>query len=197
MEDVPSVDTLLAEMAGAGQGAWSRGDDSAYAPPAPPRGARPPALRYSHLAMVDMLVQNPWMSQNELAAAFGRTPAWISTIVTSDAFKQRLEERRDEVVDPEIRLTLKERFEALTVRSLQKLQERLEHQPSDGLLLKAADLGAKALGIGGNAPTPVLITSEERLASLANRLKALQNGTGARFGGPEVVDVDSREVPNG
>ena len=114
------------------------------------------------------------------------------------AFKQRLEERREELVDPEIRLSLKERFEALATRSLQLLQERLEEQPSDALLLKSTELGARALGIGGNAPPQVLVTSEERLASLANRLKALQGGTGTRdSGAAEVIDVPSREVRNG
>lgn len=168
---------------------------SAPALPDEPRGARPPKLRYSHRAMVDTLVQNPWMSQNELAAMFGRTPAWISTIVNSDAFQQLLEERRAELVDPEVALTLRERFQALTARSLQKLQERVETGPSDALLLKAAELGSRALGFGAAAPqTLAVVTSEERLAALATRLRALQNGTGA-MGAGEVIDVPSREVP--
>lgn len=158
-------------------------------------GAKPPKLRYSHQAMVDMLVQNPQLKQNDLAVMFDKSPAWISTIITSDAFQGRLAERRDEYLDPELRLSLQERFRALTTRSLQILQERLEGNPSDNLLLKTTDLGAKALGLGGNAPAPVVITSEERLAALANRLKSLQGGAGVSGAGEsQVVDVSFREV---
>lgn len=157
-------------------------------------GAKPPKMRYSHQAMVDTLIQFPEMKQKDLAVMFDKTPGWISTIINSDAFQQRLEERRDEVVDPTLRISLRERFRALTTDSLKELQERLANNPSDNLLLKAADMGAKALGLGGNAPPPIVITSEERLAALANRLKSLQGGTGVSGAGEQVLDIPFREV---
>jgi hypothetical protein len=172
-----TVDTLLAEMAQAGQ----RRPRAELAPV----GAKPPKMRYSHQAMADMLLENPWMSQNQLAAHFGRTPSWISTIVTCDAFQALLAERREDVIDPEMKLRIEERFKALTAQSLRVLQEKLSKpadQVPDNLALRAAELGAKALGIGGNAPTPVVVTSEERLTNLAHRLIALR-------GGQQVIDV--------
>jgi hypothetical protein len=178
--EVASADTLLAEMAAAGR---RRGDSGEVVPV----GAKPPKMRYSHQAMVDTLLENPWMSQNQLAAHFGRSPSWISTIVTCDAFQALLAERREELIDPELKLRMEERFRALTAQSLRVLQEKLSKpadQVPDNLALRAAELGAKALGIGGNAPAPVIVTSEERLANLAHRLIALRGGQTQ-----EVVDV--------
>lgn len=138
----------------------------------------PAKMRYSHVAMVDVIVQNPWVRQNDLAAMFGRTPAWISTIMQADAFKALLEERRAELVDPELRISVRERFEALVHRSLQVLQEKLSvprHEDiSDNLALRAAELGAKSLGFGLPAAAPIPAGGEDRLTSLASRLVELQ-----------------------
>lgn len=142
-------------------------------------GARPPKMRYSHEGMADMLATNPWMTQNELAFQFGRTPAWVSVIVTSDAFQALLARRKAELVDPELRLTLQERFQAMTTKSLQVLQEKLAKpadQVSDQLALRAAELGAKALGLGGNAAPPPAPNPAEYLPALAERLMRLRSG---------------------
>lgn len=145
-------------------------------------------LRYSHEAMVDLIVQNPGISQNDLATLFGYSPAWVSTVMSSDAFRARLAERRAQLVDPEVALTLRERFEALARQSLRVLQEKVSlpsHMVPDQLALRAADLSARSLGLG-QAQTPVVITSEERLASLAQRLIALRGGKGEK---DDVIDV--------
>ena len=181
---VGEVDQMLEEMA-------EQGREQKVGPRGGTIFARPPKMRYSHQAMVDLVLEDPTLSQNAIAAYFGRTPSWISTIFTSDAFKAQLEARRAEIVDPELRMSLRERFEALATQSLKVLQEKISRpadQVSDQLVLKAVELGAKALGIGGNAPQQVLVTSEERLSSLAHRLIALRGGQGA------VVDVESRQV---
>ena len=70
------------------------------------QGAKPPKIRYSHDGMIDMIVAEPWISQNELALRFGYTASWVSTIMTSDAFKAKLELRKDEIVDPVLRMGL-------------------------------------------------------------------------------------------
>ena len=142
-------------------------------------GAKPPQrVRYTHDAMIDMIIAEPHVSQNTLAARFGYTPAWVSTIMSSDAFKARLANRREELVDPAILLTIEERFKAVTERSLVVLAEKLS-QPAasipDNLALRAAELGAKALGIGGNAPQASQTPSADHLVGLAERLIGLRN----------------------
>lgn len=111
-------------------------------------------VRYSHDAMIDLMVQDPAIRQNDLAAIFDRSPAWISLVVNSDAFQARLSERREELVDPIIRATLEERIKALATASLDKLLERVNgpFTPTDDFLLRTADLSLKAAGYGARTP---------------------------------------------
>ena len=152
--------------------------------------ARPPKIRYSHDGLIDMVVAEPWVSQNELAARFGYTPSWISTVMTSDAFKMRLEQRKDELVDPALRLSIEERFRAVTTRSLEVLMDKLAAPSAsipDNLVLQAAALGAKSLGMGlprAEAQVPV----EGHLEKLADRLLALQRGLGVSRPSEVVVE---------
>lgn len=171
-----SGDAMIAEMAA--QAAAAR----------PPAGARPPKIRYSHQAMADLIIANPGIAQNQLAAIFGYTPAWVSTVVNSDAFQALLASRRSELVDPEIAITLNERFHAMTTQSLKVLQDKLARpadQVSDQLALRAAELGAKALGIGGNAPPPAPADPSTYLPQLAERLMKLQGRTAP----PDIEDA--------
>ena len=134
-------------------------------------------VRYSHDAMIDVMIAQPRITQNELGLRFGYTAGWVSTIQSSDAFRMRLEARREELVDPLIRVSIEERFKALTARSLQVLQEKLSKpidQVPDQLALKAAELGAKSLGLGQNPPQVIMADAGERLAALAERLTVLQ-----------------------
>lgn len=174
------VDALLAELAGQG------GDPKNRDRHRPAVGARPPAtLRYSHDAMIDAILSNPRIRQGELAQIFGYTPSWVSTIMSSDAFKARLAMRRELLVDPTVRDAIEDRLmgsaekaQALLDRSLAVLQEKLEGPASaipDNLALRAAEFGAKTLGLGGNAPPAPPAPSANRLEELADRLIALQN----------------------
>ena len=148
-------------------------------------------LRYTHDAVIDAIIENPSISQNNLAAIFGYTPGWISQVMGSDAFKNKLEQRKEELVDPQIRLSLNERFNALVGRSLDVLQEKLMMpNPDPELALRAAALGAKALGLGGNAQPVVSVhQSSDRLEKLADRLTGLLGQKRA-----EVIDVQMRDV---
>lgn len=165
-----AVDSLLEEMARAGSAAIERvGRGSTPS-------VRPPKIRYTHEAMADLILENPWISQNQLAAHFGYSAAWISTVITSDAFQSFLAARKAELVDPELRLTLEERFRALTTQSLKVLQEKLARpadQVSDQLVLRAAELGAKSLGIGAHAPLPAPPVATDYLPAIADRLSRL------------------------
>lgn len=151
----------------------------------PAVGARPPErLRYSHDAMIDVILSNPRIRNGELAAMFGYTQSWVSTIQSSNAFKARLAMRRELLVDPFIKDAVEDRImgstekaEAVLNRSLEVLQEKLSGPSagiSDELALRAAQFGAKTLGLGGNAPPAPPPIDPNRLESLAERLLALQ-----------------------
>ena len=160
------------------------------APPGSPERATLGKIRYTHDAMIDLVIANPWISQNEIAERFGYSVPWVSIVFSSDAFKNRLEERRGEVVDPVIRASLKERFEALVTRSLEVLQAKLSkpsEQVSDALALKTLELGAKALNFGAQAPV-VQVQPGARLEALAERLLSLNQPRVEKEITGEVVD---------
>ena len=154
-------------------------------------------LSYTHEALVDLIISQPELDQNHLAAHFGYTPAWISNILASDAFKAQLARRRDEIVDPELRATVKERMEGLLIRSVKVLMQKLE-QPMvpDNLALRAAELGAKSLGLGIAAPQVQITTGTDRLERLAERLIVLQQNVrqGVTFNG-EVLEAQPAALP--
>lgn len=108
-------------------------------------------VKYSHDAMIDILLQNPKISQNELAQLFGYTVPWVSRIMCSDAFQARVAERKTELVDPTIRLTLEERFTALATKSLDIVMDKLCATNNVDLAMKAMELSTKALGLGARS----------------------------------------------
>lgn len=118
-----------------------------FQPPARPQAIQ--KIRYSHDAMIDMIVHNPWISQGELALNFGYTEGWVSQVIASDAFQARLAERKNELIDPAIRATIEERFKGLVARSIEILMRKLEKTDvSDELALKALEVAGKCAGYG-------------------------------------------------
>lgn len=153
-------------------------------------------ISYTHDAMIDILIREPFISQNELAEVFGYSPAWISIVLNSDMFQARLAARKEEVVNPVLRASLEERLRGIVVRSMEVLQDKLSKdagQVPDNLALRALELGAKAMGLGGNAPPAPPSVPTDHLANMAERLVALQSQ--ARRNLPYVQDV-SEAVPH-
>lgn len=108
-------------------------------------------IAYSHQAMIDLLIAHPGISQNALAQHFGYTPSWISQIIASDTFQSALAKRREEVVDPVLMASVKENFDALVLRSLDILHQKLNKPAAeipDNLALRALEIGSRAAGYG-------------------------------------------------
>lgn len=109
-------------------------------------------VRYTHDAIIDEILLDPGVSQGELAAKFGFTQSWMSIIVNSDAFQERLAERKGQLVDPAITASIEDRLESLAKRSLDRLLDRVE----SAVPLKPLELVAMAkLGVGNRADRPV------------------------------------------
>ncbi len=140
----------------------------------PPTMGKLAKVRYTHADMIDFLLANPSISQNELAARYGFSASWVSNMMASDAWQSQLAARRKELVDPALAITLEERFRGLALRSLEVVMAKLEKpNVSDNVALKALELGAKATGVGGNAPPTA--PAPDHLESLASRLLNLQS----------------------
>lgn len=147
-------------------------------------------LRYTHEAMVDLIIKHPELSQNHLAAAFGYTPSWISNVLASDAFQERLAARRNEIVDPLLRATLEERTRALYLQSLSVLQAKLDMPEVDPkVAIACAELGARSLGLG--QPQPNATPAGDRLTRLAARLIELNPHSRGTVYEVEVTETNS------
>lgn len=151
--------------------AASPADDPFAAEPARQAIAK---VRYTHEDMIDFIITNPGVSQGAIARRYGYTESWVSLVMSSDAWKSAMAKRREELVDPTLLATINERFAAMTARSLERLMEKLDAPTvPDNVVLRAVELGAKAMGVGGNAvPAP---PPADHLAQLANRLIDLQS----------------------
>ena len=147
-------------------------------------------INYSHVDMIDFIIANPGCRLKDIAARYGYTAAWSCNVQASDAWKVAMAARRAEIVDPTLVATVTERFEGIAILSLERLKEKLEKPAvSDNVVLKAVELGAKALGIGGNANPPPPAQADH-LAQLANRLIDLQS----KIRQGVTIDVKAQEV---
>ena len=103
---------------------------------------------YSHEAMIDVIIAEPTIKQNELAARFEKSVPWISRIIGSDAFQGALVKRREELTDPFLVATIEERFRGLAMQSLDVIAEKLAATQNVDVAMKALDISSKALGFG-------------------------------------------------
>jgi len=125
-----------------------------------PTAPGPKKLNYTHEDCIDAILANPAVTQNALAARYGYTPAWISLIINSDAFQAALAKRRDEVISPDLRATVEERFRALITESQRVLHEKLlAPNCPPGLALGVLGTASKALGYGAREQTLNINTS--------------------------------------
>ena len=104
--------------------------------------------RYSHEAMADLILANPAVSQNEIAAYFGYSPGWVSTIITSDAFQAFLAERKEKIIDPVLRGAIEESFRGLVLRSIDILRRKMDADVDGNFALEVMKHSSKALGYG-------------------------------------------------
>jgi len=105
-------------------------------------------VKYSHDAMIDLVIANPSISQTDLAKHFGYTVPWVSRIFASDAFQARLATRKEDIVDPTLMANVKDRIEGLAMQSLQILEEKLAATKNPDLALKCFEISTKAAGYG-------------------------------------------------
>lgn len=126
-------------------------------------------VRYTHEAMADKIIVNPAISQNDLAAHFGFSPAWISRIINSDAFRAYLHKRKEELEDPELKaqvearmLQIEEQLKTIADLAMNRIIDRLsgvdgrtglmDIRPiDDDFLLKTATMAKDALGYGARS----------------------------------------------
>lgn len=142
-------------------------------------------VKYSHDAMIDLIIAQPGVKQGEIAKHFGYTQAWVSRVMNSDAFLARLAERKNDLVDPAIALSVDERLRAVAAKSLDVVLEKLELTPTADFALEAAAMASKALGYGArqnnlNVQANFVVAMPEKAAGAAE--------WASRYNGGGVID---------
>ena len=136
-------------------------------------------LRYSHEALIDLMIAQPEMSQNDLAARFGYSASWISQVISSDIFQGKLMERVTEIVDPTLTATVEQRLKGQVLRSMELLREKLDRPAAevpDNLVLRTLEISSRALGYGAkDTQVNVQVNVEGHLEQLGGRLTELLN----------------------
>jgi len=99
------------------------------------------------------MIAHPEWHAYEWAQHFGYSQSWISQLICSDAFREQLAARQQEIVDPRLRATVEERFKANLQTALDLISDRLASGAvGDSFLLRTAEMSARALGYGAKAP---------------------------------------------
>ena len=109
-------------------------------------------IRYTHDAMIDLIIAQPEISQGQIAVYFGYTQGWVSQVLGADAFKARLAERKGEVVDPVLAASIEEQLEGLARQSMDVLRASLAANPKPDVALKTLEITTRSLGFGVKAP---------------------------------------------
>lgn len=107
--------------------------------------------RYTHEAMIDLIIADPTIKQYELAQKFGYSAGWVNRVIGSDAFQAALAKRRDDISDPFLLASIEERFRGLAMQSIDVLVEKLEKTQNADIALKSLDVASKALGFGARS----------------------------------------------
>lgn len=102
-------------------------------------------LTYTHEAMVDLILQEPTVTHEELAEVFGYSSNWISRIVSSDAFIARLADRKSQLIDPQIARSLNERLTGVAIQSLDIISNKLNAEQSAAFALDALGLATAGM----------------------------------------------------
>ena len=157
----------------------------------------PPAkILWWYERLADSLIANPQLTLGEIAAQFGCTQAWLSTIKNSDVFKEYWTRRSNEA-SKDLLGELRSKGMAAAEMAVDALNRRLELE-ADSLpiptLLEVADISMKRFGYDsggkkGQAPTvnnfnlgvvtpTELAEAHARMRALRSEvLEALPNGT--------------------
>lgn len=119
----------------------------------------PDPKRPWHEAVIDMWLVDPTLKQGDIARALGKTEAWVSILVNSDAFRAKYRERKELLVDPFIVEGAESRLKAVVNEAANELVKRLTLAPG---AMSTKDLNAtlatasRALGMGATPAAPAV-----------------------------------------
>jgi hypothetical protein len=104
-------------------------------------------MSHRHEEILNFLLSNPLLKMGEVAAHFGVTFPWLSTIVHSHAFQDQLKKRQDQVFDSAVLATIDDKIGAAAQVTLDAYLEKVPTLTADQLI-SANDKLLNKLGYG-------------------------------------------------
>jgi hypothetical protein len=105
-----------------------------------------------HENLIDWLIMNPHTSRKDCAAYFDISYTWLSMVINSDLFKERLAARQERQADLVSRTVIGQ-AQAVAEQSLELLSDRLSQdeivQLPTAEVREIAALSLKTIGLGG------------------------------------------------
>lgn len=109
-------------------------------------------LKVKHEALMDYMLANPTCTYRDISAAFGVTIPWISCIVNSDVFREKLREKQGDMFESGVLAPLEGKMAAVVDLTLERLAEKVQFSESLPELTNTADklLGRLGYGVKGS-----------------------------------------------
>lgn len=99
------------------------------------------------------MIANPNAGLRELSLVFQMTPAWISTIVNSDAFQVKLAERQEQAFI-QVAIPLRTKLHGVAEAAVEKLGDSLQNTQDPRMILDIADKTLHRLGYAPSRAAP-------------------------------------------
>lgn len=143
-------------------------------------------VNYTHDAAIDLIIAHPQANQGEIARMLGYTEGWLSRVIGSDAFRARLAERKSELVDPTLTLSVEERLNSLAMKSLDVVLDNLTTTKNVQTALKAMEISTKALGYGARAQN--VAVQQNFVVALPAKAESAESWAANCMGGGQTIE---------
>lgn len=133
-------------------------------------------LRPKHHAIMDFMLANPRIPYSGVAAEFGVTQAWLSTVINSDIFRAQLNARRG-LMDEHVNRDIVTRLQTLAKKGLTEMEAILDDEEvSASTKLEVAKTSLTALGYLGakSSTSPVQVNIQTNTQNITTRSDILQ-----------------------
>ena len=114
-------------------------------------------VNFSHEAVIDWMLSNPYKNLGVCATAFGYTQSWLSTVIHSDAFRAEYQRRRNQLNEM-IANGIQSRMAEVSKKALEHLEEYLGKDTDDLDPRLVLDIADRTLHRQGYAPSKSGVT---------------------------------------
>lgn len=106
-----------------------------------------------HESIMNYIMENPQTPLRDVAAFFGISQSWLSTVIHSPAFQDRLAEKKDVLFHHTVVSTIKDKISVLAHKALDKLNEDIDFM-STKETRETAEMALEGLGYVGKGSQP-------------------------------------------